>query len=267
MTRAHLLARDRHLRSILLLLPLLLAAWPGCGPAEPDSVAEARKPLLGPAAEGGDEASAAVWQAALEAWPQSGNLAILFGEPAIQAAMDTWMRGEYPPASLPPQCEPVMEKVRAFNDRLIALDGGWGPPPNPSVIRSMAVRGMRKTLWADVRLAVAERDAERLTDLLVVMANLPRVGHTYDATARGVLDTVGLADGFSWGLRDATTPEFDIQLTDEQCARIRAAASWIDMDDAFGSPGPEDERRIAVLGTYEAQTRTRTRDTLAKLCS
>jgi len=238
----------------------------GCEQAPPDPATLAAMSVTGPAAEGGNAAHGQVWQDALAAWPREGNLSVLYGQPTVQGRMDAWMMGQVPPSPLPEVGGPVMEKVRAFNDRLIDLDGAWGAMPEPATIRSMAMRGIRKTLWSDVRLAVAEGDVDRLVDVLVVMATTPRVSHAYDSTADGVLATIGLIDGFTWAMGDATTPGFDIELDDAQCERLRQAASWVEVSDAFGVAPPEDTRRASILEQYETRTRPRVRELLDALC-
>jgi hypothetical protein len=249
---------------LLLLVSALGIA--GCDQAPTDPAALASTSVTGPAAEGGSPEQGAVWQEAFVAWPREGNLSVLYGAPTVQGQMDAWMMGQVPPSPVPEIGVPVMEKVRAFNDRLIALDGGWGAMPASDSIRGMAVRGLRKTLWSDARLAVAEGDADRLVDVLVVMATLPRVSHLYDSTADGVLVTVGLVDGFTWAMGDATTPGFDIELDPAQCARLRQAASWVEVSSAFGVAAPEDTRRASILEQYETRTRPRVRELLAALC-
>jgi hypothetical protein len=244
---------------VVSLLTLLSA---GCGDSTmPDAVG-----VAGPAASGGDSSHGAVWQQAFVAWPKEGNLSTLYGSPNVQAQMEPWLMGQVPPSPLPDIGAPVMEKVRAFNDRLIALDGGWGPVSEPQAFRAMSVRGMRKTLWSDARLSVAEGDVDRLVDLLVVMATLPRVAHAYDASPEGLLMTIGLADGFTWALRDAMAEGFGITLDSTQCDRVREAAAWMDVEGAFGVAFPEDGRRVALLEEYESRTRPRARELIAALC-
>lgn len=259
-------SRHRAIRSLVGVLSLASLPSQGCEPAPPDPAALAASQVFGHAAEGGDAAAGEAWQAALEAWPSEGRLEMLYGDQAVQGQMDAWMMGQIPPQPLPELGRPVMERIRAFNDQLIALDGGWGPVPAPARIRDMSVRGMRKTLWADVRCAVAEREVDRLVDVLVVMATLPRVSHAYDASMRGLIATIGLMDGLAWALRDAATPQYEIEFDAAQCARLRAATAWIDRGDAFGTPDPEDARRLAALAQYEAKTLTQIRELLAVHC-
>lgn len=259
--------RHRVARPLAGSLLLALVALTACEQSPPDPAEAAARQIVGSAGQGGDATAAATWQAALEAWPREGNLAVLFGSPAVQARMDAWMMGQAPPQPLPDVGEPVMAKIRAFNDRLIALDGAWGSVPEPAKIRDMAVRGMRKTLWADARCAVAEQDVDRLVDVLVVMATLPRVSHAYDASVRGMIASFGLVDGLTWALRDATTPQYEIELDADQCARLKSAAAWIEQGDAFGAVDPDDPQRTSALSQYEADTRVRVREMLARHCS
>ena len=190
-----------------------------------------------------------MWQANLEVWPKQGNLSILFGSSRIQAEFENWMRQA--PTKPNEILMPVIQKVRSFNDSLIALDGGWGPLPDPEKVRAMAVRGMRKTLWADLRVSVAQGDVERVTDLLVLMCNLPRVQHAFNGSARGLLETVMSCDGIGWGMRDAL--EARLVFSDEQKAKIRKASSWLEKPDALGAVAdPEsDPERARILDDFK----------------
>lgn len=254
-------------RSTRLLIGACLAGLvAGCEPAPLEPGEAAARSIVGPAGDGGDAAAGAVWQAALEAWPKEGNLSVLYGAPHVQGRMDAWMMGQMPPQPLPEVGKPVMEKVRAFNDRLIALDGAWGAVPEPSKVRAMAVRGIRKTLWADARLAVAEEDADRLADILVVMATLPRVSHTYDASVRGLVATLGLVDGLTWALRDATTDRFEVELDPAACERLADAIAWAEAEAPFGVAEEQDPQRAKAIDGFERDTRVRLREMLAANC-
>ncbi len=257
---------SRHAVRFGSLAVSILFAVVGCEKAPPDPAVLAATPILGPAGEGGDPEAGEVWQQVLAAWPREGNLAVLYGSPPVQGQMDAWMMGQIPPAAVPEIGVPVMAKVRAFNDRLIGLAGRWGAVPEPGSIRGMAVRGIRKTLWSDARLAVAEGDSDRLVDVLVVMATLPRVSHVYDASADGVLVTIGLLDGFTWAMRDAATEGFDIQLDEAQCERLREAAAWIELPNALGVAPEGDEKRASIMEGFESRSRPLIRQMLTSLC-
>ena len=251
-------------RTCALVVAATLVA--GCEQPPPDPNELANASVIGPAGVGGDVAAGAAWQTALEAWPREGNMAVLYGEPQVQGQMDAWTMGQVPPSPVPPAGVEVMNLVRTFNDRLIELDGGWGPLPDSAAIRGMAVRGIRKNLWADARLAVAEGDVDRLVAVLEVMAVAPRVSHVYDSTVAGLLMTIGLVDGFTWAMGDALAPGFDIELDDAQKSRVREAAAWLETEGAFGVASPEDVRRANVLNEYESKSRARAREMLGRLC-
>lgn len=225
----------------------------------------ALRQVVGSAGRGGDPASALVWQAVLADWPKQGNLSILYGDPAIQARFENWMDGARPLVAPPEEIHATLDKIQVFNDRLIALDGGWGAIPDQEKVRAMSVRGMRKTLWADIRNAAVDGDAERATDLLVVMAGLPRVSHAYDGSVRGLLGTVSACDSLGWAMNNVAGK--DTGLDDAQKDRVRAALDWLDDAAPFGEADPEtDPRRVAVLGEYQRVTLPNLMKARARVC-
>ena len=208
------------------------------------------KQVFGSAARGGSAEAGQVWQAALLAWPKQGNLSILYGSPRVQAEFENWMDGRRRLVEPGEDLLPVFDKIESFDAPLIALNGAWGPLPDPKTVRAMAVRGMRKTLWADLRLAAVRGDGSRVTDLLVVMCNLPRVSHAFDGSTRGLLATIGTCDAIGWGMRDASGA--GVELDDQQKSRIREASSWLDQPLPFGAAGDteEDQRRAGILEQF-----------------
>ena len=142
-----------------------------------------------------------------------------------------------------------------YADPLRELDGRWGRIEDPDAVRSMAIRGMRKTLWADLRAAITSDDPERATDIMVVMCNLPRVAHAYDGSVRGLLSTIGTVDAIGWGMRDMA--QAGISLDDRQVARLVAASAWLDEPAPFGRAMDEerDARRASVLAQFDASNR------------
>ena len=246
------MAAGRFIRlTVLLLMAVVIVGCGGGGSqSSPDDVE-----VFGSAAKGGNPEAGKVWQATLEAWPKQGNLSILYGTPNIQAEFENWMNvDETRPLVKPSEMLlPVFEKLKAFDDPLIALKGGWGPLPEPDKVRGMSVRGMRKTLWADLRESIADEDTERVADLLVVMCNLPRVSHAFDGTTRGLIATLGTCDAIGWGMRDALVAGIDF--SDEQKTSIRKASSWLEKSDALGAVDPlEDPRRANILDTFQKKT-------------
>ena len=255
------MAATRFIRVFMLLLVAVLAI--GCEDGGSSATSNGENEVFGSAARGGTPEAGKVWQATLEAWPKQGNLSILFGSPRIQAEFENWMR--QPPTKPSEALMPVIQKVRSFNDSLIALDGGWGPLPDPKKVRSMAVRGMRKTLWADLRVSVAQENVKRVADLLVVMCNLPRVCHAFDGSTRGLIDAVMSCDGIGWGMRDAV--EARLVFDDQQKASIREASSWLEKPDALGvvADPEKDPERAGILGNFKKTSLPVIMDMRAKL--
>ena len=225
----------------------------GCGGSEPVSMEDAE--VFGSAAEGGVPEAGAVWQDVLARWPKEGNLSVLYGKPHIQGQFDAWMDGRQALSDPPETIQPVIARVQVYADPLRELDGRWGRIEDPDAVRSMAIRGMRKTLWADLRAAITSDDPERATDIMVVMCNLPRVAHAYDGSVRGLLSTIGTVDAIGWGMRDMA--QAGISLDDRQVARLVAASAWLDEPAPFGRAMDEerDARRASVLAQFDASNR------------
>lgn len=233
----------------LSLVVIATSAGFGCEESGSSSNAAGEASVFGTAARGGNAEDGKVWQAAFEAWPKEGNLNILYGSPGMQSKFENWMRALSEPDEA---LAPVFVKLEAFNDRLLALDGGWGPLTDPGKVRSMAVRGMRKTLWADLRMSVINGDTSRATGLLVVMCNLPRVCHAFDGTPRGLLATMGTCDGIGWGMRDIEAGGRELDA--EQKERIKEASRWLLEPSPFGAAlDPEtDARRATMLEQFDS---------------
>lgn len=225
----------------------------GCGGSEPVSMEDTE--VFGSAAEGGVPEAGAVWQDVLARWPKEGNLSVLYGKPSIQGQFDAWMDGRQALSDPPETIQPVIDQVQLYADPLRELDGRWGRIEDPDSVRGMAIRGMRKTLWADLRAAITADDAERATDIMVVMCNLPRVAHAYDGSVRGLLSTIGTVDAIGWGMRDMA--ESGLSLDDEQIARIATASAWLDEPTPFGRAVDEerDARRASVLAQFDSSNR------------
>lgn len=242
-----------------LVAVAMLALWGafsgGCDDASSSGGSGPEAELFGTAADGGTAEAGAAWQAALEAWPREGNLSILYGSPHIQGQFENWMDGRRPLVVPAEDLLPLLAQVKEFDDSLIALDGAWGPLPASDQVRAMAVRGMRKTLWADLRFAAVEGDSSRATSLLVVMCNLPRVSHVFDGTTRGLLATIGACDAIGWAMRDMKLS--GVSLDQDQKARILEASSWLDAPAPFGVVADEaaDQRRAGILREFDLKNR------------
>ena len=221
----------------------------------------------GPAATGGTTAGAAVWSTALQAWPKKGNSQIVASDSVVRSSFDQWLDARFPPVEpRDPQVVVLIEDLRVFNTPITDLAGDWGVPAGGAGIRPQAIRGIGKTFWADLRYALVQDDQTRAMDVIVAMANLPRIAHGFDGSVpRGLIATLATVDSFGWGLTDLLREDGAVKPTAEQCARLRAAASWLDSPEPFGPVG-EDENRQRIMKRYVEETRPRLRRQLDELC-
>jgi hypothetical protein len=221
----------------------------------------------GPAATGGTTAGSKVWTAALQSWPKKGNSQLVASDSVVRSNFDQWLDARFPPvAPRDPQVVVLVEDLRIFNTPITELAGDWGVPDDGAGIRPQAIRGIGKTFWADLRYALIEEDQARAMEIIVAMANLPRVAHGFDGSVpRGLIATLATVDSFSWGLTDLLREEGAVQPTAEQCARLRNAASWLDAPEPFGPVG-EDQNRQRNMKRYVEETRPRLRRQLDELC-
>ena len=220
----------------------------------------------GTAAQGGSTAAGSVWADSLNRWPKDGNSQFVAGDSIIRSSFDLWLDARRAPQM--PDDEGVvilLTDLRTFNMPLTGLNGDWGVPPKEVAIRTQAIRGIGKTLWADLRLALIEDDQERAMEVIVVMANLPRIAHGYDGSDRGLIATLATADCFGWGLTDLTRSGEDIKPTAEQCEQLRKAASWLEEDNTF-DVSMDDPNQQRVMERFLTETRPRLRSQVAALC-
>ncbi|MDG2020941.1 MAG: hypothetical protein P8J59_03225 [Phycisphaerales bacterium] len=220
----------------------------------------------GSAAQGGTAAAGLVWGDSLNRWPKDGNSQFVAGNSVIRSSFDLWLDSRQPPRM--PGDEGVvvlLNDLRAYNMPLTGLNGNWGVPPDDIAIRTQAIRGIGKTLWADLRLALIEDDQNRTMEVITVMANLPRIAHGYDGSTRGLIATLATVDCFGWGLTDVTRPGEEITPTPEQCDRLRKAASWLEDSNAF-DVSMDDPAHQRVMERFMAETRPRLRSQIAALC-
>ncbi|RPG20413.1 MAG: hypothetical protein CBB69_003355 [Phycisphaera sp. TMED9] len=220
----------------------------------------------GSAAQGGTVNGGLVWGDSLNRWPKDGNSQFVAGDSVIRSSFDLWLDSRQPPRM--PDDEGVVKllnDLRAFNMPLTDLNGDWGVPPKDVAIRTQAIRGIGKTLWADLRLALIEDDQDRVVEVIVVMANLPRIAHGYDGSNRGLIATLATVDSFGWGLTDVSRPREEIALTPEQCVRLRKATSWLEDSNAF-DVSMDDPAQQRIMERFMAETRPRLRSQIAALC-
>ncbi|MCP4835248.1 MAG: hypothetical protein GY895_10850, partial [Phycisphaera sp.] len=249
----------RHTNALLVVATLVVASpFVGCGDAGSGITVGVASGVAGtgPAAKGGTAAGSAVWSTALQSWPKKGNSQIVASDSVVRSSFDQWLDARYPPVEpRDPQVVVLIEDLRVFNTPITDLSGDWGVPNAGSGIRPQAIRGIGKTFWADLRYALVEGDQARAMDVIVAMANLPRVAHGFDGSApRGLIATLATVDSFSWGLTDLLREDGAVEPTAEQCERLRRAASWLDAPEPFGPVG-EDENRQRIMKRYVEETR------------
>lgn len=255
---------------------LLVAAWSivalpfvGCGDAGSGITVGVASGVAGtgPAAQGGTAAGSTAWSTALQSWPKKGNSQIVASDSVVRSNFDQWLDARYPPIQpRDPQVVVLVEDLRVFNTPITDLAGDWGVPDEGAGIRPQAIRGIGKTFWADLRYALIEQDQTRAMDVIVAMANLPRVAHGFDGSVpRGLIATLATVDAFGWGLTDLLREDGAMEPTADQCERLRRAASWLEAAEPFGPVG-EDENRQRIMKRYVEETRPRLRRQLDELC-
>jgi hypothetical protein len=220
----------------------------------------------GSAAQGGSAAGGLVWADTLNRWPKDGNSQFVAANSVIRSSFDMWLDSRRPPRM--PNDEGIvvlLKDLRTFNMPLTELNGDWGVPPKDVAIRTQAIRGIGKTLWADLRLALIEDDQERAMKVITVMANLPRIAHGYDGSNRGLIATLATIDSFGWGLADISRPGEGIEPTPEQCARLRKATTWLEDSNPF-DVSMDDPKQQRVMDRFLTEARPRLRRQIAALC-
>ncbi|MAH64834.1 MAG: hypothetical protein CMJ27_00325 [Phycisphaerae bacterium] len=261
----------RYINKALLIVAAIAVSslFAGCGDADSGITVGVASGVAGtgPAARGGTPVGSTAWSTALKSWPKKGNSQIVASDSVVRSSFDQWLDARYPPV-MPrdPQVVVLIENLRAFNTPITDLAGDWGVPDTGAAIRPQAIRGIGKTFWADLRYALVEGDQARAMDVIVAMANLPRVAHGFDGSVpRGLIATLATVDSFGWGLTDLLREDGAVEPTAEQCARLRDAASWLDAPEPFGPVG-EDENRQRIMKRYVEETRPRLRRQLDELC-
>lgn len=255
----------------LFVVALFAVALPfaGCGDAGSGITVGIASGVAGSgsAVKGGTTTGSSAWTAALQSWPKKGNSQIVASDSVVRSNFDQWLDARFPPVPpRDPQVVVLVEDLRVFNTPITDLAGEWGVPDSGAEIRPQAIRGIGKTFWADLRYALIEKDQARAMDVIVAMANLPRVAHGFDGSVpRGLIATLATVDAFGWGLTDLLREDGGVQPTPEQCDRLRRAASWLDVAEPFGAIG-DDERQQRIMKRYVEETRPRLRRQLDELC-
>ena len=206
------------------------------------------------------------WGVALLAWPQKGDPGRLVKVPMHKSAYDLWNDIRISPLEVRPEeyVIGVIEASKPLLDPLHELDGAWGAPVlNSSQLSPRSLRGIAKTMWADMRLALLRGDRDRAFGDLVLLANLPRVVRAVNPTDRGLIPTLGVAAMFNWGLMDILRGGEAFAPTAQECAQLRAAASWIYDPAPFGVI---TEPNKGSWGAFESRELPLLRENLDALC-
>lgn len=207
-----------------------------------------------------------VWGAALLGWPQQGDPGRLVKEPMHKSAYDLWNDIRISPLEFTPEeyVIGVIEASKPLLNPLHELDGAWGEPVlNGSRLSPRSFRGIAKTMWADLRLALLQGDRDRALGDLLLLANLPRVARAANPTDRGLIPTLGVAAMFNWGLMDLLRGGEAFAPTVQECVQLRAAASWVSDPTPFGII---TEPNMGSWGAFESRELPLLRKNLEDLC-
>jgi hypothetical protein len=139
-----------------------------------------------------------------------------------------------------PEVIVIIETSKRIIDPLHELNGAWAAPHTGGArISTRTIRGLGKSIWSDLRLAVRTGDRPRAVGDLILLANLPRVARELDPSDRGLMPTLAVGSILYWGMVDISRGGEAMELTPEQCARFSAAASWIHEPEPFGKVNEE----------------------------
>lgn len=257
-----------HNVALSLCLGLSVLCAPGCNDSASSSASSASSGSTGAGATAtAPTPEAAAWGTALATWPQRGDPGRLAKLPLEKSGYDLWNDIRIPPIDNAPSeyIVVIIDNTKPLLDPLHALKGGWAAPVSSgNRISSRSLRGLAKSIWADLRLALNRGDRDRAVGDLVLLATLPRVAREVDPTDRGLTPTLGVAAMFGWGLVDLDRGGAPFKPTAEQCARIRTASSWLNESEPFGRITPENLR---MWGAFEERELPLLRKNVARLCS
>ena len=240
-------------RTLLGLLALVLAA---CG----------EKPTQGGGvSSAGASPASLAWGTALKDWPSKGDPGKIAKEPVDQSSYNLWHDIRVSPKDDVP--EPVLEimvKSKQLINPLHDLNDQWDVPATDGVrISTRTIRGLGKSVWSDLRLAVREDDRARAVNDLVLLGNMPKVARAIDPSDRGLMPTLAVASILYWGLYDLYSGGEEMAPTPEECQRIMAAASWVNDPDPFG---PISEQNLPIWKGFQERELPQIRNALQKIC-
>lgn len=260
-------SRGRVARSAACLLSLL-ATCVGCERAEDAGVVDRRAEATPPIVAGSEGSAGRVWQAVLVDWPANGNIDQISVDGNASGRMRLWLDSRSGLSAPDQELSETIARLRAFHAPVVELDGAWGVPSEPSLVRGMAVRNLRYGLLADLRLALLEEDHSRLDRLLVIFATLPRVTFGHDRSERGLMAVAANLDALQIAL-DLVQTEHGAEGLD--CEAIQASIGWMDdaepLGPAISSADAERAAPSPIRIRIEEKSIPRIRATLSTLCS
>lgn len=235
---------------------LLLLFFLGCG--------ESSSPSTSP--------ESVAWGTALSSWPTQGDPNRIAKTSIEQSSYNLWHDirvspmedANNPMTIVSPEVIAIIETSKRVVDPLHELNGAWGAPnTGGAMISTRSIRGLGKSIWSDLRLAVRIGDRSRAVGDLILLANLPRVARELDASDRGLLPALAAGSILYWGMVDVSRGGEAMELTPEQCARISAAASWVLEPEPFGEIS---EKNALIWKGFQEREIPKLRKQLASIC-
>ena len=250
-------------RTILISLFLISILLISCGESDTtySSSSSAVKPSTAPSSPEAD-----AWGSSLRDWPSMGDPGRVGKTSVDKSSYDLWNDIRIDPSTNPPPEVVVfiIEKTSPLIASLRSLNGGWAQPnPGTGRISGRSIRGLAKSIWADLRLAIVNKDQAQAFGDLVVLANLPRVARAFDPSDRGLMPSLAVAGMFNWGMMDISRAGGDFKLTPAQCQVLQNAASWVNESMPFGAVS---ERNQPTFDAFKNRELMQLKESLSKLC-
>ena len=206
------------------------------------------------------------WGSSLRDWPTMGDPGRVGKTSVDKSSYDLWNDIRVDPSTNPPPETVVyiIEKTSPLIEPLRSLNGAWAQPnPGSGRISGRSIRGLAKSIWSDLRLAIVKKDQAQAFGDLVVLANLPRVARAFDPSDRGLMPSLAVAGMFNWGMMDLARASAEFKLTPAQCQILQNAASWIHEPLPFGAVS---EQNTPTFDAFKSRELTELKSSLAKLC-
>ena len=213
----------------------------------------------------GASVASLAWGSALKNWPSQGDPGRIASDSVAQSSYNLWNDIRVPPTEDPP--DSVIEIIvtsKILIDPLHELNGQWDVPATDGArMSTRTIRGLGKSIWSDLRLAVREGDQARAINDLVLLGNIPRVARAVDPSDRGLMPTLAVASILYWGLADVARGGEAMAPTPEDCQRILAAASWVNESEPFGAIS---EQNLPTWNGFQEREIPKLRQALEAVC-